>query len=267
MSRKVLVWAMALVVTIPVLIGGGYWLWWDQVEKYAPVTITAPDDAAAIQSLLDRVDYVSPQGPASPQPRWVYLVGYHNCVPCNVYQRSEFSKLQAAGVETRVVMFARPDAGTQKQSTPEERSTIAELWLNRSWPLYLQWFNAPDGVWNADGLKVADNDMARSGVVWASRDFVTELTPVLARNKVNVGYPLVIWRNANHQLRVCNCASDKAYHFIREDFGVQGALETAAKSILNLPEKLLPDDKAPTTRAGSESAASGSANLGPDAGP
>lgn len=264
MSRKALVWAMALVVIIPALIGGGYWFWWDQVEKYAPVTITNPDDAAAIQSLLDRVDYVSPNGPANTQGRWIYLVGYRNCVPCSVYQHSEFATFQAAGVDTRVVMFARPDTGNQKQSTPEERSTIAELWLNRSWPLYLQWFNAPDGSWTAPGLKAADEDMARSGVVWASREFVAELTPVLARNKVNVGYPLVIWRNANHQLRVCNCASDKAYHFIREDFGVKGDLEQAAQSLIDLPTRLLPASKAVTKPAGSETSAP--TDIGPDAG-
>ena len=249
MSRKALLWAMALVVIVPALIGGGYWIWWDQVEKYAPVAIANPDDASAIQSLLDRVDYVSP----GPRARWVYLIGYRNCASCNAYQRSEFARLQAAGVETRVVMFARPDNGAQKQSTPQERSTVAELWLNRSWPLYLQWFNAPEGDWKAVGLPVADDDMARSGVVWASREFIAELTPVLARNRVHAGYPLVIWRDGNRQLRVCACDSDKAYHFIREDFGVKGDLEQAAQNIIDLPGKLI---------GGTSSAAS--ADYGPD---
>ncbi|MGN6423470.1 MAG: hypothetical protein ACTHLA_09200 [Asticcacaulis sp.] len=255
MSRKAILWAMALVVIVPALIGGGYWIWWDQVEKYAPVTLSNPDDVSAIQSMLDRVDYVSPNGPANASARWVYLIGYRNCAPCNAYQRSEFATLQAAGVDTRVVMFARPDDGAQKQSTPEERSTIAELWLNRSWPLYLQWFNAPEGDWKATGLPVADDDMARSGVVWASREFVSELTPVLSRNRINTSYPLVIWRDANHQLRVCACASDKAYHFLREDFGVKGDLEQAAQSLIDLPGKLI-------SSATSTSAAP--ANDGPD---
>ncbi|MDI7775895.1 hypothetical protein [Asticcacaulis sp. EMRT-3] len=253
MNRKTLLWAMALVVIVPAVLGGAYWVYWDQVVRFAPVVISNPDDVPKIQSLLDRVDYVSP----GPQTRFVYLVTYRNCVPCNDYQRKEFPKLQAAGVETRVIVFARPDNQNIAQSSPEERSTVAELWLNRSWPLYVQWFNTPNENWKATGLPVADKDMARSGVVWASRDFVDELGPILRRNKVNVGYPLIIWRDGDHQLKVCNCASEKAYPFIRQDFGIDSDLEAAAKGLLNLPARVL--------SPGSE-ASSASVDDGPDGG-
>lgn len=267
MSRKFLLWAMALVVILPTLFGVGYWFYWDQFQRYAPVTITAPADIASIQSLLDRADYVSPDyekavlttGPASgvatavTQPvakRWVYLVTFRTCEPCRAYEDIEFPRLQAGGIETRIVPFALADNGAVKQSTPEERSTIAELWLNRSWPLYMQWRNTPAESWKAENIPVADDDMARSGVVWASREFITELAPLLRNSKVNIAYPLIIWRNKNNELRVCSCTSNKAYHFIREDLGLPGDLETDVRDLLKFPKQILP--------SGSESSASSS---------
>jgi len=257
---------MAFVVICPTLFGVGYWFYWDQFQRYAPVTIEAPADVAAIQSLLDRADYVSPDfekailttGPASgvttavTKPvakKWVYMIGFRNCVPCRAYEDAEFPRLQAGGIETRVIPFALADNGATKQSTPEERSTVAELWLNRSWPLYLQWRNTPVETWKAENIAVADNDLARSGVVWASRDFINQLAPLLRNSKVNVAYPLILWRDRNNQLRVCSCTSDKAYHFIREDLGLPGDLETDVKHLLDLPKNLLP---------GSENSASSS---------
>jgi len=140
---------MAFVIIVPTLFGGIYWLYWDKVERFAPVTITNPDDLPKIQALLDQVDYVSPgQG-----QRWMYLITYRDCKPCHAYQETEFPKLQAAGIETRVVAFAPADNQGVKRSTPEERTTIAELWLNRSWPLYLQWFASDDVDWKPDALK------------------------------------------------------------------------------------------------------------------
>ena len=272
MNRKFLLWAMAFVVICPTLFGVGYWVWWDQVQRYAPVTIASPTDAAAITSLLARADYVSPDfqkdvlttGPASGvatsvtkpvDKRWVYLVTYRDCAPCRTYEDVEFPRLQAGGIETRVVAFARADNGNVKQSTPEERSTIAELWLNRSWLLYQQWRNAAPETWKAENITVADNDLARSGVVWASRDFINQLAPLLRNSKVNVAYPIVIWRNKNNELRVCSCASNKAYHFIREDLGLPGDLETDVKDLLHLPENLMP--------FGSETSTSSSSSLAP----
>ncbi|MDV6331407.1 hypothetical protein [Asticcacaulis sp. 201] len=282
MSRKFLLWAMAFVVIVPTLFGVGYWFYWDQFQRYAPVTIQNSADIAKLQSLLDRADYVSPDyqkailttGPASgvttsvTQPvakKWVYMVGFRTCDTCRAYEDIEFPRLQQGNIETRVIPFALADNGTVKQSTPEERSTIAELWLNRSWPLYVKWRNTPAEVWKAENIEVADNDLARSGVVWASRDFINQIAPILRNNKVNVAYPLVFWRNKNNDLRVCSCSSKKAYHFIRQDLGLPGDLETDVKGLLHLPMDFKP--------FGSESAASSSSsslapapglNYGPD---
>ena len=216
MNRKVLLWLMALVVILPALGGVGYWFYWDQFLRYKPVTIT--HNLTEIQSLLDRADYVSPKKPGPA----LYLVTYHACAACRQYEEQEFPKFASVNADTRVIVFARADNQGLSQSTPAERSTVAELWITRNWDFYQAWEQSSDSMWKADGLIVADNDMARGAVVGASRDFINQLSPLLAANGVRVSYPLLLWRDSNNRLKVCACSSDKAYHFIREDLGASG---------------------------------------------
>ncbi|MEI9906262.1 MAG: hypothetical protein WDN06_21910 [Asticcacaulis sp.] len=235
MSRKVLLWLMALVVILPALGGVGYWFYWDQFLRYKPVTITK--NLTEIQTLLDQADYVSPgkSGPA------LYLVTYHACKACREYEEQEFPRFDAVNADTRVIVFARADNQGLSQSTPAERSTVAELWITRNWQFYQAWDSSSDTMWKADGLVVSDNDMARNAVVGASRDFVNRLVPLLGANGVRISYPLLLWRDSNNRLKVCACSNDKAYHFIREDLGVstggQGVLDNINDNLdsLKLP--------------------------------
>lgn len=243
MSRKVLLWAMALVIIIPALIGTGYWIYWDQFQRYAPVTITR--NQAEIQALLDKADYVSP-GRNGGQA--IYLVTYRNCAPCRAFQEQEFPKYDAAGVDTRVIVFAPADDQGLKRSTVAERSTIAELWLSRKWEFYQAWFLSSDANWKATGLPVSDNDFARSAVVDATRDYVSQLSALLSANNVRVSYPLVIWRDQNNMLKVCSCTDPKAYHFIREDLGAPASIGSNGGAMFQIPSNLFP-------MAGSESSA------------
>lgn len=235
MSRKVLLWAMALVVIIPALIGTGYWIYWDQFQRYAPVTITR--NQAEIQALLDMGDYVSP-GRTGPQS--IYLITYRNCAACRAFQEQEFPKYDAAGIDTRVIVFAPADDQGLKRSSVAERSTIAELWLSRKWEFYQAWFMSSDANWKATGLPVADNDFARSAVVNATRDYVSQLSTLLSANNVRVSYPLVIWRDQNNMLKVCSCTSEKAYHFIREDLGAPNSASGREGPMFTIPDNLLP---------------------------
>lgn len=212
-------WLMALVVLIPAVIGTGYWIYWDRYVRYAPVTITSAEDAPRIQALLDRSDYLTPGG----KDRWVYLVTHRSCKTCNDYQDKEFPSFQNANVETRVAVFALADNGATVRSSPQERSTIAELWLTRNWNFYQAWRLSTDDTWTAEGLPVADNSLARSAVVGASRSFNDELGNLLRRNKVTVSYPLLIWRDRNNQLRVCACSNEKAWKFVRDELGAKDA--------------------------------------------
>ncbi len=226
---------MALVIIIPALIGTGYWIYWDQFQRYAPVTITR--NQAEIQALLDKADYVSP-GRNSQQA--VYLITYRNCAPCRAYQEQEFPKYDAAGIDTRVIVFAPSDDQGLKRSSVAERSTIAELWLSRKWEFYQAWFLSSDANWKATGLPVADNDFARSAVVDATRNYVTQLSTLLSANNVRAAYPLVIWRDQNNMLKVCSCTSEKAYHFIREDLGAPNSVSGREGPMFTIPDNLLP---------------------------
>ncbi|HVZ29002.1 MAG TPA: hypothetical protein VG839_01320 [Asticcacaulis sp.] len=243
MSRKLLLWLMALVVIIPALIGTGYYIYWDQYKRYAPVTIT--HNQAEIQALLDKADYVSP-GRNSQQV--LYLITFRSCVPCRAFEEQEFPKYDAAGIDTRVIVFAPADVQGLKKTTVAERSTIAELWLSRKWEFYQAWFSSSDANWKAEGLPVADNDFARSAVVSASRDFTSQLQPYLAANKVPTTYPLVIWRDQNNMLKVCSCTDAKAYHFIREDLGAPSSVGASGGNMFQIPSGFFPT-------AGSESSA------------
>ena len=234
MSRKFLLWAMALVVIIPALFGAGYWLYWDRFIRYAPVTITNVESQIAIQTLLDQADYLSP----GKKGRWVYLVTYRGCKPCRDYEAQEFPKLQAAGIETRVIVYTLADDKGVKRSTPPERATVAELWLTRNWAFYQAWQSATDDTWTADGLTSADTDWGRRAVVIGAQDYVNQLAAELRNNKVTVGFPLVIWRDKNNQLRVCGCTTDKAFHFIREDLGASSLLSGPEDLLNGLPDKL-----------------------------
>ena len=49
----------------------------------------------------------------------------------------------SANVDTRVIAIARADHEGLQQSTPAERATIAELWINRDWNLYAKWMATP----------------------------------------------------------------------------------------------------------------------------
>ncbi len=212
LNRKVILWLMALVVIVPVLVGAGYWLIWDHFIKYQPVTIKT--NQAEIQKLLDQVDYVSPGRGGQP----IYVVTYRSCQPCRAFEEQEFPKYDAVNADTRVIPFALGDQNGLPRSTVAERSTIAELWITRKWPFYQAWFASSDSNWKADGLVVADNDMARTAVVGASRSFIGQLDALLAPNNVHVAYPLVIWRDPYNRLKVCSCTEPTGWAFVRGDF-------------------------------------------------
>ena len=88
-----------------------------------------------------------------------------------------------------------------ENSTVFERSTVAELWLNRDWSLYQRWMRArPPSAWTAPGVPVADSDGARAAVVAGTRSFVEQLTPLLRNNGVPFVKPVLIWRTRDGRL-------------------------------------------------------------------
>lgn len=219
--RRFLIWSALAVVIGLILAGVGYWAYWNFYARFQPVTISR--NQVEIQRLLDEASWVSGGGGGEP----LYVIGYRDSASTQRYELEEGAKLRAGGVELRTIVFARPDREGQPQSTPAERATVAELWLSRDWSLYERWTATPSRNWTAAGLPAADGNLARSAVVDASRQFTTKLNDLLRDAGAPTGYPLVIWRDREGFLKVCACADDRSWAFIRDDFSAPDTVSSA----------------------------------------
>ena len=209
--RRFLVWsALALILGLG-LAGGGYWAYWNFYARFQPVVIQR--DQAEIQRLLDEASWISAGGGGVP----LYMVAWRDSAAAQRYEREEFPKLRAAGVEPRIIVFARPDREGLAQSTAAERATVAEIWLSRDWTLYERWTATPSRNWTAAGIPSADGNLARGAVVQAGRDFIGRLNGMLRGQGVGAGYPLILWRDREGYLKACACSDPRSWAFIRDD--------------------------------------------------
>jgi hypothetical protein len=196
----------------------GYF-YWDLNYRWAPHVISKNQDQIA--KILDASGWVappspgaSPPGPSAPK---LYMIAYRGCEDCTRFEQSELPALRKAGVDARVIMIARADVNGLPKSTPGERSTVAELWVNRNWKLYEKWAAAPIDNWPAQGIPPADGDVARSAVIEAGRDAVDKLEPLLHDNGIKLSYPIVIWWTKDGKMEGCACDNAHKYKFIRKD--------------------------------------------------
>ena len=203
-------------ILILLVAGGGLYGWWALDLRWRPHTIVKHQ--AEIARLLERSGWVSP---GLPGPK-LYEVGFRSCEDCVRLRAEEFPRLHKAGVDTRVILVARRDYNGVPKSTPAERSTVAELWVNRKWPLLEAWEEVPPAAWTAPGIKPADDDAARSAVVEQSRQLVEQLLPLLNDNGIDRGgfrYPTLIWWDKQGRMRGCACEKRPTYRFVRRELG------------------------------------------------
>jgi len=227
--RRFLIWSGLAVVIGLALAGGGYWAYDHVYARFQPVTITR--GKGEIQRLLDEASWVSGGEGGAP----LYVIGYRDSPALQTYERQEADKLRAAGVEVRVLMFARPDLEGQARSTAAERATIAELWLTRDWSLYQRWTATPSREWTAVGIPAADGNLARGAVVEAGRQFADRLGRLLRDAGVRPDYPLIIWRDREGFMKACACADARSWVFIRDDLGAPDAIGTAPATAPEAP--------------------------------
>jgi hypothetical protein len=200
------------------LIGAAGWGWWSFDLRWRPHEIK--HDAAEITRRLEQAGWVSP---GLPGPK-LYMISFRTCPDCVRFKTEAFPKLHAAGVDTRVIDVARRDVNGVAKSTPAERATVAELWVNRSWALAERWDAAPVAAWRAQGLPPADGDAARTAVIETGRRLVEDLTPLLHENGLpdRMHYPTLIWRTKDGRMMACACEDRRTYKYLRKDLGVEG---------------------------------------------
>lgn len=218
--RRFLVWTVLTAIVGLLLAGGAYWAYWSLYARFQPVTIT--QNQGEIQRLLDASPYVSANSGGTP----LYIVGYRDSASTQRYAGAEADRLRAAGIEPRIVLFARPDREGLAQSTAAERATVAELWLNRDWSLYERWLATPAANWTAAGLPAADGNLTRTAIVDGGRDFAERLGGLLEDAGVPTRYPLVVWRDPQGFLKACACSDSRAWPFIRDDLGASERAST-----------------------------------------
>jgi hypothetical protein len=207
--RKFVVWLVMLAILGAFAFGA----WWNYDLRWRPKTITKHQ--AEITRILEQSGWVSP-GYGGPK---LYMVGFRSCPDCIRFKTEEFPGLHKEIVDTRVIEIARRDLNGIAKSTPAERATVAELWLNRSWALAERWDATPVEAWTAAGIPPADNDMARTAVIEAGRKMVDDLTPLLKDNGIDFAYPLLIWWNDKGEMRGCACEKRETYRFVRKELG------------------------------------------------
>lgn len=220
--RRFFVWsALAAVIGLAVAIGG-FWAYQHFYARFQPVTVQR--NQASIQRLLDESSWISAGGGGQP----LYIIGYRDSAAMQRYEMEEVPKLRAAGVEARIILFARPDREGLAQSTAAERASVAELWLTRDWTLYQRWTATPVRNWTAAGIPAADGNLARGAVVEAGRNFIAALSEKLNEEGLKTGYPLVIWRDREGFMKACACSDSRSWAFIRDDLDAPDRIETPA---------------------------------------
>jgi hypothetical protein len=209
--KRLQAWAMMIAFFAAVC--GVLYLWWSLDLRWRPHKIGKHQDEIA--KILEGSGWISP-GLTGPK---LYVIAYRDCADCTRYEDAEFPRLQKAGVDTRVIMIARPDLEGAAQSTTAERATVAELWVNRGWALFQKWTSTPVADWTARGIAPADGDVARSAVVEAGRASIERLTPLLGDNGIKLTYPSLVWWTKDGKMEGCACSAPQTYGFVRKDLG------------------------------------------------
>lgn len=210
----------AVVLTLALVIGG--WLvWWDQFARSPVASKVLPARPAVVTERVDELaraleaaDWVSPglEGPV------LYQVGFRACPDCIEFKAAAFEDLHAAGVDTRVILYA-PKSGRYEAGDPE-KATLAELARTSDWALYEAWheFANPAGFYEMRGdpapLSAADEAAILKGR--ETRDLVAE---IMAAHGWGMEVPAMFWRDDAGRWRVYMSSHPRGMDHVRRAMG------------------------------------------------
>jgi hypothetical protein len=152
--------------------------------------------SAELQADLDSAPYVH-RGLSGPA---LYVVAFRSCPSCAEFETDEWSDLENAGVDIRWLVYARRDKNGQARSLAPERALVAELVLQRSYPLFDAWFRAPDldaFYKTAQMPPPADSSPQRLTALETSRALVDSLSAITAANGQELEIPTFFWRDSD----------------------------------------------------------------------
>ncbi len=170
-------------------------------------------DADQLSDTLEHGPWVSPglDGPI------LYKIGYRSCPDCISFERTEFADMHAAGVDTRVILYAR-----RKFSTAPERAVIADLACTREWPIYERWMSDVEGAYyfNYGVPPAPETSKRRSACLEWGRIVRDRLGQIMARNGWNMEVPALFWKNKDGQWRFFLGDDERGKRLIRRELGV-----------------------------------------------
>lgn len=161
-------------------------------EEPLPEVVTLATNVDEIVSLFENAHWVH-RGDTGPV---LYVVSFRSCPTCLAFKEAELHGLEEAGVDVRWIIYARRDREDRQRSLPGERATQAELWINRDWTLFEDWYAVDPATYyaTADLPPMVEGDPVREAAVEEARAFVERLSDLYAENNVDLYIPTLLWQ-------------------------------------------------------------------------
>lgn len=162
------------------------------VAEEAPEIVTLSTNADEIAGIYENAPWVH-RGLDGPV---LYAITFRTCTSCLAFKEAELAGLEEAGVDVRWIVYARRDREDRQRSTPAERAVQAELWLNRDWDLFKDWYAVdPDTYYATSELPPsADDDPARAAAVEEARALVDGLADLYEEAGTDLYIPALLWQ-------------------------------------------------------------------------
>lgn len=204
--------------------GAAFW-WWDGYLRSPIAGRDLPPRPSLVKVEAERIDQIFDQSPwVAPTLEDVngpvlWQLGFRQCSDCLAYDKSEFAALHAAGVETRVVLYA-PLQG-RYVAPPPEQATLAEMQLRGSWAIFEDWMAvAPAAYYARASHPRVEGDPVREAILKAGRRTRADLEEVMAANGWDMEVPALFWKDAEGRWMVYLGDTERGRRQVRRALGV-----------------------------------------------